>query len=45
MVSKSFKVLEIIDGHEHSFSSFAFKATVRKYKAEKRAKEKKLLMN
>ena len=37
MISKSFKVLEIIDGQEYSFSSFAFKACIRKYKAEKKS--------
>ena len=37
MIRKSFKVLEIIDGQEYSFSSFAFKACIRKYKAEKKS--------
>ena len=38
MVSKSFKVLEVIDEYEYVFSPFAFKALVRKYKADKKSK-------
>ena len=37
MISKSFKVLDIIDGYEYVFSAFAFKANVRKYKADQKA--------
>lgn len=36
MVSKSFKVLEVINEYEYVFSPFAFKACVRKYKADKK---------
>lgn len=36
MVSKNFKVLEIINGKEYCFSAFAFKASVRNFKAEKK---------
>lgn len=36
MISKNFKVLEVINGKEYVFSSFAFKAGVRRYKSEKK---------
>lgn len=38
MVSKNFKVLAVIDEYEYVFSPFAFKALVRKYKADKKSK-------
>lgn len=37
MVSKNFKVLEVMNGNEYIFSSFSFKASVRKYKSEKKS--------
>ena len=36
MVSKQFKVLEVINGIEYSFSPFALKNSIRKYRADKK---------
>ena len=36
MISKSFKVLEVIDGEQYVFSSFALKTCIRKYKSDKK---------
>ena len=37
MISKNFKVLEVRDDQEFVFDSFAFKASVSKYVADKKA--------
>lgn len=37
MVSKRFKVLEVINGTEYSFSPFALKDSIRKYRADKKS--------
>ena len=40
MISKNFKVLEVINEYEYVFSPFAFKACVRKYKADMKSSGK-----
>lgn len=37
MVSRRFKVLEVINGTEYSFSPFALKDSIRKYRADKKS--------